>query len=149
MDDATAITNLLAIYAERIDAGDLDGAARLFEHAEIQLGGGAVTDAAGLGEVWRSAMIIHADGTPRTRHLVTNPIIEIDGNRASCRSVYTVLQQVDDRPFEAIITGRYLDEFEKVDGSWRFSRRDYAQIDLIGDASRHLRPDFHPRPSTG
>ena len=33
MDDVTAITALIHEYAERIDAGDLDGVAALFEHA--------------------------------------------------------------------------------------------------------------------
>src|ERR1700722_3446836 len=41
-------------------------------------------------------MILYADGTPRTRHLVTNTIIEVDesAGRATARSYNTTLQQV-------------------------------------------------------
>ena len=35
MDSAREIENLLYTYAERIDAGDLDGVAALFEHGRI------------------------------------------------------------------------------------------------------------------
>ena len=35
MDSARAIENLLYTYAERIDAGDFDGVAALFEHATV------------------------------------------------------------------------------------------------------------------
>jgi hypothetical protein len=34
---------------------------------------------------------------------------------------------------QPIAAGRYLDEFERVDGVWRFSFRDYSQPDLMGD----------------
>lgn len=141
MRDETEITNLLYRYAERMDAGDLVGAAALFEHAEIVLthDGSVTTDAAGILDLWRSMVILHEDGTPRTTHVTTNPIIEIDGDRATCRSYYTVLQQVGDGPLSPIVAGRYHDAFERVDGAWRFRRRDLSMMDLVGDVSRHLR----------
>ena len=37
-DAARAIENLLHIYAERIDAGDLQGLAQLFTHGRIRPG---------------------------------------------------------------------------------------------------------------
>jgi len=44
-DGARAIENLVHTYAERIDAGDLDGVAELFAHGRIHgvEGGGAET----------------------------------------------------------------------------------------------------------
>ncbi|MBV8930111.1 MAG: nuclear transport factor 2 family protein, partial [Mycobacteriaceae bacterium] len=86
-----------------------------------------------------SLVVVHPDGTPRTKHVVTNPIIEIDENTATCRSYYTVLQQTDTLPLQVIVSGRYHDRFERVEGRWRFCYRDYSLMDLIGDLSQHLR----------
>ncbi|EUA56422.1 snoaL-like domain protein [Mycobacterium xenopi 4042] len=95
---------------------------------------------------WRAAVVLYPDGTPRTKHVVTNPIIEIDedAGTASCRSYYTVLQQIDDFPLQPIVVGRYHDGFERVDGAWRFCFRDYTLVDLVGDLSRHLSAPIVP-----
>jgi hypothetical protein len=100
-----------------------------------------VVDRDGILDVWRSIVILHDDGTPRTQHVVTNPILEIDeaAGTAACRSRYTVLQQVDDGPLQVVAAGRYHDRFERVDEEWRFCERDYSMLDLVGDVSRHLR----------
>ena len=136
---AVAITNLLYRYAELFDAGDLDSAAALFSHARVRAGTDTL-DAAGILDLWRRLVKIHPDGTPRTRHLITNPIIEVDesAGTASCRSYYTVLQAADGVALQAIAAGRYRDEFERVDGRWRFTSRDYT-LDLAGDLGEHLR----------
>lgn len=88
--------------------------------------------------LWRSLIIRYPDGTPRTKHVVTNPIIEIDGETAGSRSYYTVLQQTDDFPLQVVVSGRYGDRFERVDGVWRFTYRGYTLIDFLGDTSHHL-----------
>ena len=140
---AVAITNLLATYAECIDTGDLDGAARLFTHAQIKVGvgpgGGTLIDSVALLDVWRKNVIIHADGTPRTKHVITNANIDVDeiGGEATCRSYYTVFQQLEGFALQPIIAGRYHDRFECVEGRWRFCER-LEYLDLVGDLSRHL-----------
>ncbi|MBF9149747.1 nuclear transport factor 2 family protein [Novosphingobium jiangmenense] len=141
MGSATAITNLLYRYAELMDAGHLEEVAALFEHARVTLGGGKVVEgAAPMLEQWRAFVRIHPCGTPRTRHVITNPIVEIDetAGTASCRSVYTVFQQTPELPLQAIASGRYHDTFERVAGIWRFATRDYSMLDYIGDLSQHL-----------
>ena len=141
---AVAITNLLATYAECIDTGNLDAAARLFAHAQIKVGAGpeeaTLIDSKALLKLWRDNVIIHADGTPRTKHVITNANIEIDegAGAATCRSYYTVFQQLEGFPLQPIIAGRYHDTFERVGGAWRWNFRDYTLIDLVGDLSRHL-----------
>jgi hypothetical protein len=136
----TAIANLVHRYAECIDSGALEAAAELFRHARVYMG-------EELGEVghetvlalWRKSIVIYPDGTPRTKHVITNPIIEVDeeAGTGSCRTYYTVMQQAGDAPLQAVICGRYHDRFERVDGEWRFSHRDYSLHDLPGDMSRH------------
>jgi hypothetical protein len=49
-----------------------------------------------------------------------------------------VLQATDELPLQIVAAGRYHDTFEQVDGSWRFSYRDYSMLDLKGDLSGHL-----------
>lgn len=136
-----AIPQLLYRYAELMDAGELGGAAALFAHARIRLAAGYETDAAGLLAVWRERVMIHPCGTPRTRHLVTNPIVEVDesAGTASCRSCYTVLQQTEILPLQVIAAGRYHDTFARAGGEWRFASRDYTLFDMQGDLSQHLR----------
>jgi 3-phenylpropionate/cinnamic acid dioxygenase small subunit len=132
------IANLVYRYAELIDSGDLEGAAGLFAHARVKTAVGTVGGAQVLA-MWRSGIHIYQDGTPRTKHVITNPIIEVDedAGRGTCRTYYTVMQQAGDGPLQAVICGRYHDAFERVDGRWRFCERDYSLHDLIGDMSRH------------
>ncbi len=141
MDDATAITNLLYRYAEAMDAGDFVAATDLFAHARLTLADGVHTDATGMLALLNDIVIVYPDGTPRTRHVVTNPIIDIDeaSGTATARSSYTVMQQVGDGPLHAIVVGRYHDRFGYIDDAWRFTERDYSLVDLTGDTSGHLR----------
>src|SRR5579885_1439437 len=142
MNSAVEITNLLYRYAELIDAGDLDGAAALFTHARIKVSGSEEElDSQGVLSIWRSHIKIYSCGTPRTKHVITNPIVEIDENAgtATCRSYYTVLQATDELPLQPVAAGRYHDTFERMDGVWRFKYRDYSLLDLKGNLSGHLK----------
>jgi 3-phenylpropionate/cinnamic acid dioxygenase small subunit len=136
---AVAITNLLYRYAELMDAGDLEAVAALFRFARVRTGDGVV-GSEGLLASWRKHVRLYPCGTPRTKHVVTNPILEIDeaAGTARCRSYYTVLQAAPELPLQVIAAGRYHDAFEHVDGEWRFAERDYTLFDLVGDVSRHL-----------
>lgn len=139
---ATAITNLLYRYAECIDAGRFAEAAALFRHAKVRTRGQGLLDEAGLLRLWRDSVKLHSDGTPRTKHLITNPILDIDedAGRAWCRSYYTVLQATVTMNLQIVASGRYHDEFERTDDGWRFSFRDYSLLDLVGDLNDHVRP---------
>src|SRR5438045_7279086 len=80
--DAIAVTNLLGRYAECIDAGDFEGAADLFTHATLKFGvdanGAVIVDSVGFLKMFRDNVIVYADGTPRTKHVVTNPVVTVD-----------------------------------------------------------------------
>jgi 3-phenylpropionate/cinnamic acid dioxygenase small subunit len=149
MSDSDAITTLLFRYAELMDLGDFAAVADLFRHARIRIGPGdeGVIDAAAMRDLWERNVIRYDDGTPRTKHVTTNAIVEIepDGRTARARSYYTVFQQVPGVPLQPIIAGRYHDRFERVDGDWWFAARDYTLVDLVGDLSRHLRIDVASR----
>jgi 3-phenylpropionate/cinnamic acid dioxygenase small subunit len=137
---ALAITNLLYIYAERMDAGDLTGVAALFAKARIRTGDGEIEGSAPMLELWRRFVHLHPCGTPRTKHVITNPIVEIDevASHATCRSYYTVLQAAPGFPLQVVCAGRYHDAFVREAGAWRFAERDYSLLDLVGDMSQHM-----------
>ena len=142
MDDCRCIENLIYLYAERIDSGDLEGVAELFRDAEIVSTAHNVRRS-GYAEVLEmyqlSCRLYEATGTPLTKHLTTNVIIELDenGRQASARSYYTVIQATDALPLQPIISGRYRDSFQKTGGRWHFASREML-VDLIGDCSAHL-----------
>jgi 3-phenylpropionate/cinnamic acid dioxygenase small subunit len=139
MSDAhDAIRNLLGRYCEVMDAADWAALGALFADAELAGPDGQVI-AAGSDAV--TAMYVQGtrlyDGSPRTRHVTANSIVDVDGRTASARSSYVVFQAVDGFALQPIITGRYVDDFAEVDGSWRFARRQFF-VDHVGDLSHHL-----------
>ena len=142
MNDCRQIENLIYCYAERIDSGDLQGVAELFRDAEI-ISTTHNVRRAGFDEVMKmyalSCRIHEPTGTPLTKHLTTNVIIELQKSdkEASARSYYTVIQATDALPLQPIISGRYQDRFRKIDGNWQFARREMF-VDLIGNCSEHL-----------
>ncbi|MDY0072339.1 MAG: nuclear transport factor 2 family protein [Thauera sp.] len=140
-DPYTAIPQLLYRYGEAIDQGRLEDAAAMFRHARIHTGRSQPLNADELLALWQRILVIYPCGTLRTRHLITNPIIELDadGTRASCRSCYTVLQATEQLPLQVIVSGRYHDQFALIDGEWCFTERDYRQMDLVGELSAHLK----------
>jgi 3-phenylpropionate/cinnamic acid dioxygenase small subunit len=141
--DEQAIRNLLFGYAERIDRGDLEGMARLFEHATYRAGDQApLSDWRRVAQLNESLVLLYEDGTPKTQHVTTNVLIEVEANgtKASARSRFTVLQAAPGQPLQAIVAGRYHDTFEKHATAWRFASR-HILMDLIGDLTHHLRLD--------
>jgi 3-phenylpropionate/cinnamic acid dioxygenase small subunit len=83
-------------------------------------------------------------GTPRTRHVTSNVIIEPDGaNAARAQSYVLVHQATDVLPLQPIIGGRYYDRFAKTEGAWRFTER-RMEMDLFGNLSAHLLQQFGP-----
>lgn len=138
------IENLMYLYQERIDRGDLAGVAELFAHAELgsELYDVRWSGAEAVEQMYEAFVRIHEDGTPRTTHTTLNPIIEIDeaAGTATCRSVYVVYQQTAKVPLQPIITGRYRDRFERVDGTWRFAERIFL-VESTGDMSDHQLTD--------
>ena len=144
-DVRRAIERIVYGYAERVDAGDFAGMAELFSHARYKPAPDdiGITGVDNIRQLMESMVIRYEDGTPRTKHVTTNLVIETDENvphQALARSYFTVLQQLDDFPLQVIIAGRYHDWFEYTDGEWRLMER-VILCDLFGDLSRHLRGD--------
>ena len=153
------LENLLFRYAELIDSGDFEAIATLFSRAALVI---PQRDAVIEGYDAILGMYSHSTrryvesaendfGTPLTRHVVSNVILNIDREKktASARSSYTVFQATSELALQPIIIGRYRDEFRcesditenDTDTSavnpWYFSRRE-IYIDLEGNLAHHL-----------
>lgn len=144
-DAAREIENLVYTYAERIDAGDLDGVAALFAHGRIcgMEDGPPETVFEGttrVRQMYEMATRLHDDGTPKTKHFTTNVHVHVDEDAGTARgsAYYCVTQATPDLPLQVIVTGRYRDTFHRIDGVWWFDTR-IMFVDQIGDTSRHLK----------
>ena len=139
-DACTQIQNLVHRYAELIDLGDFDALGTLLGTAAVGAGDqpGTLSGAGAVTAMFTATTRRYPDGTPRTKHVTTNAIIEVDDDAgtATCRSYFTVLQAVDALPLQPIVAGRYHDRFVRDGRTWRFAERRFF-IDLVGDVSRH------------
>ena len=140
MEASRHIENLIYTYAEHIDAGNLEAVAELFRGGEI-LAPAQGSRSCGYEDVlamYQAACRVYEDtGTPKTKHLTTNVIIDVNDDRAEARSYFTVIQAADMLPLQPIICGRYEDSFRCQDGQWQFAVRSMF-VDHIGDCSAHL-----------
>jgi len=142
-DDVRAISDLLFDYAARIDSGDLEGVAALFDTSTYRTEGTDVvlTGASEVLAAQRHIVRLY-DGTPRTHHNITNlrVVIGADGVSAEAHSYYSVVFAGPGDEPRTILTGRYDDAFEKTDGRWRFVDR-LIHLDQVGDLRGHLHLD--------
>lgn len=145
--DELSIANLIYTYAERIDAGDFSGVGELFEHATLTFEGyeDAVRGKEETESLYNRTTRRYEDGTPRTKHVVTNVMVEVDadGTAATSRSYFTVFQAVPGHlALQPVIAGRYRHGFEKYGGNWRFSSM-HIIIELVGDLGHHMLFDLN------
>jgi len=137
--DIDEIEALVYGYAERIDAGDMEGVVDLFAHATWRstLTGQVLRERAEVKAVYDRIALY--DGSPRTKHLMTNLVLDIEGSSATGRSSFTVLQGiVPGERLRVVVAGRYFDRFERGPDGWRFADRLFV-LDLGGDQSQHFR----------
>ena len=134
------IYRLLTSYCAGIDEGRLDDVADLFGS------GGAYGPYKGVGvrgsdavrELLHKTVILY-DGVPRTRHMITNVLIDVDvsGTSGSCKSYVQVLHQGPGGPLHPVVAGTYHDKVHVVEGRWLFAER-LMEMQLIGDLSTHV-----------
>lgn len=140
LSDGDHIRNLLGAYCDRIDGADYAAVGELFgqdgalmTEDGVELARGAAAIAAFYG----SLITLH-DGEQRTKHLVANTVLEPVGDDVViARSSYLVLQATGELPLQPIVTGRYVDRFERRANGWRWAERRFS-TDLVGHLSQHL-----------
>ena len=143
-----AITKLIYTYAERIDAGDFAGVGELFADATLTFEGfdDAVAGRDAIEALYTRTTRRYEDGTPRTKHVMTNVMVDVadGGATATSRSYFTVLQAVPGAlALQPVVAGRYRHAYERVAGTWHV-RAMHITIDLVGDLSHHMLFDLAP-----
>ena len=143
LSDGDQIRNLLGAYCEHIDLADYAAVGALFGHDGVLATEDGLPLARGADAIaafYAGTVKLH-DGAQRTKHLVTNTVLDEDDAGITARSSFVVLQATRDLPLQPIMAGRYVDRFERVpvgDGTgWRWVERRFIP-DLVGHLSQHL-----------
>ena len=132
------IRRLIATYAHNLDYGKVDENGALLAHAKFDVGGTIVEGQDAIAHFLRNNLQYHVDDTPRTWHAVSNVLIDVASEAAASSICYfTVHQELPGLPLQPIVTGRYIDSFERHDGTWRFASRE-VEGRLFGDISKHV-----------
>jgi 3-phenylpropionate/cinnamic acid dioxygenase small subunit len=120
MSDKDEIRELLARYCFALDADRFEDMAALFTADGVwETAFGTGTGRAGIVAQARGL----ATGTrPRRIHLTTNIVIDLDGDSATARSNWVVIQNSPSGPSIGS-GGGYVDRLLKVDGRWFFKHR--------------------------
>jgi len=120
MSDKDAIRELLARYCFALDADRFEEMAALFTPDGVwETAFGTGTGRTGIAAQARS---IATEPRPRRVHLTTNIVIELDGDTATARSNWALIQNSPDGP-RIGSGGSYLDRLVKVEGRWFFKHR--------------------------
>ena len=130
-----AITDVIHRYARALDRMDRQAALSCWhnggtdDHAPLYSG-----SAIGFIEwLWP----VHA-AMEVTRHVITNIMIEVEGDRAGSESYWTVTLRVphEDSRYDIMGQGRYVDTWERIDGVWAIRHRqslsDWARVEPVG-----------------
>lgn len=139
MNSETEILRLMTRYCFLVDTADFDGFSELFAHGEWGMEGAAPPAKGKDGLMAALKLIKLHDGSPRTKHCMTNHLIEVDedAGTAKAQCYITIFMQTDNFPLQPIFIGHYFDDFERVDGEWQFKAR-LMRHPLAGDSSAHF-----------
>lgn len=143
-NDYEEIRNLSYRYTFLLDVGDFEAVGQLLAHATLQpimagVRGEPVRGSGAIKEFYAGQVVTYGNGDPRTRHLITNQLIELDaeGASASSRCYFTVLQRPPKLPYQIVVGGQYHDRFERVDAGWRFVEK-AIQVDHLNEIQHHF-----------
>ena len=138
--DRALVAELLARYAEAIDAGDFDAVGRLLAEATLEDADGneICSGASAASALYAATTRRHEDGTPLTAHVITNVIVEgLGPDEVEMRSRFTVFQATPTLPLQPVVVGRYVDRVARGADGWHFVRRRMIP-ERWGDVSEHL-----------
>ncbi|CAA0097106.1 Uncharacterised protein [BD1-7 clade bacterium] len=144
--DYQQITHLIYGYARFVDQGNFAAVGRLFQHGKIiaPAAPDGISGTQAVKDMFRNAVILRPDGTPRTQHLISNLTVSaVDRKTVHAESRLTVLQQSDSENIDILICGTYQDIFERHENAWAFSQR-VISIDFSGPKNKLEKHLFNP-----
>jgi 3-phenylpropionate/cinnamic acid dioxygenase small subunit len=120
LEEKDAIREVLAEYCFRLDGWQFSEMGALFtEDGTWDTAFGKATGCAAIADFARGLREKGPQPRPRGIHLVTNIVIALDGDRATVRSNWTVVQNSATGP-RIGSGGGYADEMVKQGGKWLF-----------------------------
>jgi 3-phenylpropionate/cinnamic acid dioxygenase small subunit len=125
IEDTVAIQRLLVDYGLHLDARDLHAYSRLFcEDGEWTGDTGSAVGPDAIQAMLEADLPANPPAPGATTwHLMANPAIDVDGERATSRVLWVLLRRdAGDEPGIAV-TGHYEDVLAREDGRWKFKRR--------------------------
>jgi ketosteroid isomerase-like protein len=124
LEDAVQIRRLTQEYRRLLDARDLDGYGRLFTADGEWLGGtGYGQGPGGITAMLNERLPARSSDRPAAWHLVIEPEISLDGDRATGTVTWTWVGRGDaDTPVMRLL-GHYDDVYVREHGRWRYQRR--------------------------
>lgn len=155
-DDRARIEDLQARYLFAFDWNDADGYANTFtEDGVLNYGGGelrgreAIRDFIASGQERREqtrASTPPAERPPVGRHIISNIVVEIDGDKARGLAYWTHMTSGPTGYGTVDFFGHYEDEMVKVDGQWLFSQRRIYNEAIAEWAAQAMNPVGNPSP---
>jgi uncharacterized protein (TIGR02246 family) len=131
LGDREEIRRLLVAYAAALDARDLHAYAQLFARDGEWIGGtghGRTPD--GIRRMLEERLAPNPPAPGATpRHVLTNVEIDLDGDRATARSQFTLVARAPGDVPTTALQGHYEDRLVREDGRWRFADRE-AHVDI-------------------
>src|ERR1700679_1962525 len=103
-----ALEHLIANYAELVDSGRFAELGALLADASFSGRGAPVTGRDNIQKMFEAMLIVYEDGTPRTKHVTTTLVVEIEeqSGTAQARAYFTVLQSLPDLLLQPVAAGR-------------------------------------------
>jgi ketosteroid isomerase-like protein len=124
LEDAAQIRTLTQEYRRLLDARDLDGYGRLFADDGEWLGGtGYGQTPAGITAMLNERLPAPSSDGPTAWHLVTEPEVSLDGDRATGTVTWTWVGRGDAGTPVMRLLGHYQDSYVRERGRWRYQRR--------------------------
>jgi ketosteroid isomerase-like protein len=124
LEDAEQIRRLTQRYRRHLDALDLVAYGHLFAADGEWLGGtGYGQSPAGITAMLAERLPARGPGGPSAWHLVTEPEVELDGDRAAGLATWSWVGRGDGVAPVLRLLGHYQDSYVREDGQWRFQRR--------------------------
>jgi uncharacterized protein (TIGR02246 family) len=125
VEDILAIHDLVARYCHACDSGDGEAYADVFTEDGIMAAPPSL-EAKGREELAMVA-ISAAQGNVAPRHLVSSLLIDGEGDRATLRAYCEFVAIVgESRSHQVLSSGIYHDDLVKVNGQWKFARRNFV-----------------------
>jgi len=147
LEDAEQIRRLTQEYRRVLDARDLDAYGRLFADDGEWLGGtGYGQTPAGITAMLNERLPARSSDGPAAWHLVTEPEVSLDGDRATGTVTWAWVGRGDaDTPVMRLL-GHYQDSYVRERGRWRYQRRiahtdiPHRELELPADSADGVAP---------